>query len=98
MDAVEGERAYRGPMDDPLVRAAAAVAEEAFGKPSLVIPNNAGTSPMWLVSHRRKLANVTLGMGHVGSAAHAPDESVILDNYWRALRATARLYSEYSRA
>ncbi len=98
VEAVEGERAYRGAMDDPLVKAAAAVAEEAYGKPAFVVPNNAGTSPMWVISHRRRLANATLGMGHVGSAAHAPDENVILANYWRALRATARLYSEYATA
>lgn len=95
---VEGERAYRGAMDDPLVRACASVAAEAFGKPALIVPNNAGTSPMWLVSHKRRLGNATLGMAHVGSAAHAPNESVILASYWRALRATARLYSEYARA
>jgi acetylornithine deacetylase/succinyl-diaminopimelate desuccinylase-like protein len=98
VDHVEGERAYRGPMDAPLVRAAAAVLEEAYGKAAKVIPNNAGTSPMWLISHKRKLANATIGMGHVGSAAHAPDENVILANYWRALRATTRLYSEYAEA
>ena len=98
VDTVEGERAYRGPMDAPLVRAAAAVLEEAYGKPAKVIPNNAGTSPMWLISHERRLANATIGMGHVGSAAHAPNENVILKNYWRALRATTRLYSEYAKA
>lgn len=98
VDHVEGERAYRGPMNDPLVTAAASVLAEAYGKPAKVIPNNAGTSPMWLVSHRKRLANATIGMGHVGSAAHAPDENVILANYWRTLRATARLYSEYATA
>ncbi len=98
VDHVEGERAYRGPMDDPLVKACSSVLEEAYGKPAKVIPNNAGTSPMWLVSHRNQLANATIGMGHVGSAAHAPDENVILANYWRTLRATARLYSEYAKA
>lgn len=92
----EGEHPYRGPSDDPLVRACAAVAAEAYGKDALVVPNNAGTSPMWLVSHRRRLANATLGMGHVGSAAHAPNENVVLANYWRALRATARLYGTYA--
>ena len=98
VDHVEGERAYRGPMDAPLVKAAASVLEEAYGKPAKVIPNNAGTSPMWLISHKQGLANATIGMGHVGSAAHAPDENVILANYWRALRATTRLYSEYAKA
>jgi acetylornithine deacetylase/succinyl-diaminopimelate desuccinylase-like protein len=95
---VEGERAYRGAMDAPLVKAAAAVLEEAYGKPAKVIPNNSGTSPMWLISHKAKLANATIGMGHVGSAAHAPDENVILANYWKALRATTRLYSEFAKA
>jgi acetylornithine deacetylase/succinyl-diaminopimelate desuccinylase-like protein len=95
---VEGERAYRGAMDAPLVKAAAGVLEEAYGKPAKVIPNNAGTSPMWLISHKHRLANATIGMGHVGSAAHAPDENVILANYWKALRATTRLYSEFAKA
>ncbi len=96
--AHEGEHPYRGPLDDPLVRAAKAVAEEAFGKPAAITPNSGGTAPMWLVSHKHKLANVTLGMGHPGSGAHAPNENVVLKHYWRALRATARLYSEYAKA
>ncbi len=88
----QGERPYRGPIDSPLVRIVQAVAEEAFGKPPVVFPNGGGTAPMWLISHRRKLANVTLGMGTPDSGAHAPNEHISLDNYWRALRATARLY------
>ncbi len=92
----EGERPYRGPADSPLVRAAQAVAEEAFGQLAVIIPNGGGTAPMWLVSHRHQLANVTLGMSHTGSGAHAPNEHIRLDNYWRALRATAGLYQRYA--
>ncbi len=96
--ASEGEHPYRGPVDDPLVRAAKEVVEEAFGKPALIVPNGGGTAPMWLVSHKKRLANVTLGMGHSDSRAHAPDENVILDLYWKALRATTRLYQRYAAA
>jgi len=92
----EGERPYRGPADSPLVRAAQAVAEEAFARPAVIIPNGGGTAPMWLVSHRHQLANVTLGMSHTGSGAHAPNEHIRLDNYWKALRATAQLYQRYA--
>ncbi|MBA3749002.1 MAG: M20/M25/M40 family metallo-hydrolase [Solirubrobacterales bacterium] len=92
----EGTRPYRGRRDDPLVRAVKAAAEEAFGKDAHLVPTSGGTSPMWTVCHRRALANVTLGMGHPGSAAHAPDENIILANYWKAIRATARLYSLYA--
>ncbi len=96
LKASEGEHPYRGAMDDPLVRAARSVAEEAFGKPAVVSPISGGTAPMWLVSHRKRLANVTLGAGHHDSRAHAPNEHILLDNYWRALRAFTRLYSLYA--
>ncbi len=96
MIAKEGEHPYRGRMDDPLVRAAKAVAEETFGKPALLIPSSGGTSPMWVVCGKRKLANVTLGMGHPNSGAHAPNEHILLENYWKALRATVALYRRYA--
>ena len=94
--AEEGEHPYRGPADAPLVRAVAAVAEEAFGKPPVLVPSSGGTSPMWVVCNARRMANVTLGMGHPGAGAHAPNEHILMENYWRALRATARLYSAFA--
>lgn len=92
----EGTRPYRGRWDDPLVRAAKAAAEEAFGREAHLVPTSGGTSPMWAVCHKRSLANVTLGMGHPGSGAHAPNENIILQSYWKAIRATARLYALYA--
>jgi len=94
--AKEGTRPYRGRMDDPLVRAAQAAAEEAFGKPAMLIPSSGGTSPMWQVCGKRSLANVTLGMGHPNAGAHAPNEHILLENYWRAIRATVALYGRYA--
>ena len=94
--AEEGEHPYRGPVDAPLVRAVKAVAEEAFGKPAVLVPSSGGTSPMWVVCYARRMANVTLGMGHPGAGAHAPNEHILLANYWRALRATTRLYSIFA--
>ncbi|HET6701080.1 MAG TPA: hypothetical protein VFH14_04720, partial [Gemmatimonadaceae bacterium] len=73
-----------------------AVAEEEIGKPALLIPSSGGTSPMWQVCGKRSLANVTLGMGHPGSGAHAPNENILLDNYWKALRATVALFRRYA--
>jgi acetylornithine deacetylase/succinyl-diaminopimelate desuccinylase-like protein len=94
--AKEGTRPYRGRMDDPLVRAAQAAAEEAFGKPAMLIPSSGGTSPMWQVCGKRSLANVTLGMGHPNAGAHAPNEHILLENYWKAIRATVSLYGRYA--
>jgi acetylornithine deacetylase/succinyl-diaminopimelate desuccinylase-like protein len=94
--AREGTMPYRGRIDDPLVRAAQGVAEETFGQKALIIPSSGGTSPMWQVCGKRSLANVTLGMGHPNSGAHAPNEHVLLDNYWKAIRATVALYGRYA--
>src|SRR5206468_4310442 len=57
--AEEGEHPYRGPADAPLVRAVAGVAEEAFGKPAVLVPSSGGTSPMWVVCNAKRMANVT---------------------------------------
>src|SRR6202158_5598551 len=54
----EGTRPYRGRIDDPLVRATKAVAEEAFGREALLIPSSGGTSPMWQGCGRGSLADV----------------------------------------
>jgi acetylornithine deacetylase/succinyl-diaminopimelate desuccinylase-like protein len=94
--AKEGTRPYRGRIDDPLVRAAQAVAEETFGRPALLIPSSGGTSPMWQVCGKRSLANVTLGMAHPNAGAHAPNEHILLDNYFKAMRATVALYGRYA--
>lgn len=94
--AAQGEHPYRGRADAPLVRAVASATEEAFGKPPVLIPNSGGTSPMWVVCHKTRMPNVTLGMGHPGAGAHAPNEHIILANYWKGLRATARLYSLFA--
>jgi acetylornithine deacetylase/succinyl-diaminopimelate desuccinylase-like protein len=94
--AKEGTMPYRGRSDDPLVRAAQAVAEEAFGQKAMLIPSSGGTSPMFQVCGKHKLANVTLGMGHPNAGAHAPNEHILLDNYWKALRATVALYGRYA--
>lgn len=94
--AKEGTMPYRGRIDDPLVRAAKAAAEETFGRPALVIPSSGGTSPMYQVCGKRKLANVTLGMGHPASGAHAPNEHILLDNYMKGIRATVSLFGKYA--
>ena len=94
--AKEGTRPYRGRMDDPLVRAAKAAAEETFGQPALLIPSSGGTSPMWRVCGKHSLANVTLGMGHPNSGAHAPNENILLENYFKAIRATVSLFGKYA--
>src|SRR2546423_13684432 len=61
--AEEGEHPYRGSADAPLVRAVAAVAEEAFRRPAVLVPSSGGTSPMWGGCHPRRVADGDPCMG-----------------------------------
>lgn len=96
--AKEGTRPYRGRMDDPLVHAAKAAAEETFGQPALIIPSSGGTSPMYQVCGKHSLPNVTLGMGHPSSGAHAPNEHILVENYFKGIRATVAFFGKYATA
>jgi acetylornithine deacetylase/succinyl-diaminopimelate desuccinylase-like protein len=51
---------------------------------------------MWQVCGKRSLANVTLGMGHPNSGAHAPNENILLENYFKCIRATVSFFGKYA--
>jgi D-3-phosphoglycerate dehydrogenase len=57
-----------------------------------------GATPMYQVCGKRSLPNVTLGMGHPSSGAHAPNEHILVDNYFKGIRATVSFFAKYATA
>ena len=53
---------------------------------------------MYQVCGKRSLPNVTLGMGHPNSGAHAPNEHILVDNYFKGIRATVAFFGKYATA
>jgi acetylornithine deacetylase/succinyl-diaminopimelate desuccinylase-like protein len=84
------------PIDPPATQAAARAIESAFGR-APVYAREGGSIPVSAAFERRLgLPVVLAGFTNPDDNAHAPNESLVLDNYERGIRAIARLWDELS--
>ena len=82
------------PIDHPATRAAARAIESAFGR-APVYMREGGSIPVCASFERiLGLPVVLAGFTNPDDNAHAPNESMVLDNYERGIRAIARLWDE----
>jgi succinyl-diaminopimelate desuccinylase len=86
------------PADHPATRAAARAIERAFGR-APVFQREGGSIPV-CASFESKLGLpvVLAGFTNPDDNAHAPNESMVLDNYERGIRAIAALWDELAAA
>ena len=71
----------------PLVAALVDSANRVYGKQPLLVPNSAGTQPMWVFT---KLAGIkdavsAIGVGSPSSRAHSPNENVRVSDFYKAI-------------
>jgi acetylornithine deacetylase/succinyl-diaminopimelate desuccinylase-like protein len=93
-----GGRPSLTPMDHPATRAAARAIEAAFGRPPLYI-REGGSIPICASFETvLGLPVVLAGFTNPDDNAHAPNESMVLDNYERGIRAIVRLWDEIAQA
>jgi acetylornithine deacetylase/succinyl-diaminopimelate desuccinylase-like protein len=82
------------PTDHPATQAAARAIERAFGRPP-VYPREGGSIPVCAAFESQLgLPVVLAGFTNPDDNAHAPNESMILDNYERGIRAITYLWDE----
>jgi acetylornithine deacetylase/succinyl-diaminopimelate desuccinylase-like protein len=89
-----GGRPSLTPMDHPATRAAATAIEAAFGRPPLYIREGGSIPVCASFESILGLPVVLAGFTNPDDNAHAPNESMVLDNYERGIRAIARLWYE----
>jgi acetylornithine deacetylase/succinyl-diaminopimelate desuccinylase-like protein len=89
-----GGRPSLTPMDHPATRAAARAIEAAFGRPPLYIREGGSIPVCASFESVLGLPVVLAGFTNPDDNAHAPNESMVLDNYERGIRAIARLWDE----
>jgi acetylornithine deacetylase/succinyl-diaminopimelate desuccinylase-like protein len=89
-----GGRPSLTPMDHPATRAAATAIEAAFGRPPLYIREGGSIPVCASFESILGLPVVLAGFTNPDDNAHAPNESMVLDNYERGIRAIARLWHE----
>jgi acetylornithine deacetylase/succinyl-diaminopimelate desuccinylase-like protein len=91
-----GGRPSLTPMDHPATQAAARAIEAAFGRPPLYIREGGSIPVCASFETILGLPVVLAGFTNPDDNAHAPNESMVLDNYERGIRAIARLWDEVS--
>jgi acetylornithine deacetylase/succinyl-diaminopimelate desuccinylase-like protein len=90
-------RASLTPIDHPATEAAARCLEEVFGRRPLYL-REGGSIPVTAdFESILGLPVVLLGFTNPDDQAHAPNESMVLDNYERGIRTVVRYWDELSR-
>jgi acetylornithine deacetylase/succinyl-diaminopimelate desuccinylase-like protein len=79
--SVNGQKAYRSDFSHPFIAHVMETAKEVYQKEGVLAPNSAGTGPMFEFGEKLQLPIVSTGVGWVGSKAHAPNESIRLQDF-----------------
>lgn len=92
--ALHGGEPAITPLDSPGVRAAVIALEKGFGKKPLY-QREGGSIPI-VVQFKKILGldTVLLGFGLPDENAHAPDEHILLDNFFGGIRTAIHFYNE----
>lgn len=87
----------RTPPDTNLAKAMIKSAEDTYGAKPIIMTNSAGTQPMALFTRELNIGEAlsAIGVGDRNSRAHAPNESVSLDNFYKAIEHTRKFLSTF---
>lgn len=85
------------PLDHPAVTAAARVIERVWGAPCR-FTREGGSGPEEALGRVLDAPVVFLGVGLPDDRIHAPNERIVLDQFWKGLLATAELWFELAAA
>jgi acetylornithine deacetylase/succinyl-diaminopimelate desuccinylase-like protein len=77
--------------DDPFLQLVVNSAVEVYGVPQLINPIVGGSGPNHAFIHGLGVPVATAGIGYPGSNAHAPNENIVIDNFVKGARHTARV-------
>ncbi|GMR11447.1 MAG: M20/M25/M40 family metallo-hydrolase [Anaerolineae bacterium] len=81
--------------DDPFLQLVVASAEEVYGRPQIIEPITGGSGPNHAFIHDLGLPVATAGIGYPGTQAHAPNENIVIDNFVKGAKHTARILGKF---
>lgn len=91
---LEGYPAAKTPIEHPFVRIVEKANQRVFG--DLVIhPTSPGSGPLYLFN--KHVPMVSIGCGDYESKAHSPNESIVLENYRKAMHRIVAVIDEMSK-
>lgn len=95
---LNGQRAYRSDFNHPFIAHVLETARDVYQKDAVLAPNSAGTGPMYEFGNQLNLPIVSTGIGWVESKAHAPNESIRLNDFEEGVVHMAHMLSGFSKA
>ncbi|MGE5264821.1 MAG: M20/M25/M40 family metallo-hydrolase, partial [Acidobacteriota bacterium] len=91
-----GEEVARSPLDSTIVRAAIAAMKAVYPNPPVVYPTSAGSGPMYPLCQALGIPAVSAGCGWHDGRAHAPNESVRIEDYFEGIRFIRELIDKFA--
>jgi acetylornithine deacetylase/succinyl-diaminopimelate desuccinylase-like protein len=82
---MEPEHPARTPLDHPFVDLVVETSREVYGQEPVVYPSMAGTGPMYVLCQQFDIPCVSVGVGHSDSRNHAPNENILLEDFYQGI-------------
>jgi acetylornithine deacetylase/succinyl-diaminopimelate desuccinylase-like protein len=95
MRILSGEHPGKSDPGAEVIQAAIAAAREVYQTEPVVYPLMAGTGPVWPIAVAHGTPLVNLGASYPGAKVHAPNEHIVLDNYFRAMQTMGRFINNF---
>jgi di/tripeptidase len=91
---LEGYPAAKTPVDHPFVKIVDKANQRVFGE-MVIHPTSGGSGPLYLFN--KYVPMVSIGCGDYESKAHAPNESLIVENYRKSIHRIVAVMDEMSK-
>lgn len=91
---LEGYPAAKTPVDHPFVKIVEAANQRVFGD-MVIHPTSPGSGPLYLFN--KHVPMVSIGCGDYESKAHSPNESIVVENYRKAMHRIVAVMDEMSK-
>lgn len=93
----DAERPAQSPVDTPLMEALVRSARLVYGIEPRVLPRMAGTGPMEQLCLRYGVPAVGgAGVGYAGSRNHAPNENIVVEDFFLGIKHVAALLADFA--
>lgn len=93
-----GEPPGRTDPDDAFLQMVVESARPVYGQPQLVEPMSGGSGPVHAFIAHLGVPVAMAGISHPGGRVHAPNENVVIDNFVKGVKHTARIIVNFAEA
>ncbi len=93
---LHGEHPAKTDPSDPLVGVVMESVERIYGQPASLVPMSPGSGPMYLLCQQLGIPAVSVGIGHSRSNTHAPNENIVLEDFFDGIKLIAAMMERFA--